>query len=193
MGVYAQSLKVNDALEALAHWVTWADQKHYAQDDAAALYNLNQFWAAKDALDSATAAQYQNDVVYLDALSHRVSGYIYMRKMVQADPSTISSLTDLMAEQFSLSSSEFEASGHAMAAADDALRAQQAQTDAAQTAAGYVDDSLVTAVKDRYNTVLDQAGSLITSAGSVLSFLSNPWVLGGIVVVGALLFMRGRK
>ena len=193
MGTYSDALGVDEALEDLAQWVTWADQAHTAGNDTDAEYNLNQFWSAKDALDADTTAANIEDVVYLDALSHRVSGYVYMRQMTDATPEQMAAIADNMKEQFSLSSSEFSQAGYPLQASHDALRAQQADSDAQQTKAGYIDASLVTAVKDRYHTVLQSAGSVIASAGTVASMLGNPLVLAGLGILAVMFFLGSRK
>ena len=190
MGQYASALGVDDSLETLAQYVTWADQEHSAQDDTTALYNLNQFWAAEAALDPKVYAAHTSDVVYLDALSHRVSGFIYMKSMITADPSQFQDIADNMAEQFSLSSTGFTQSGHTMAASHDALLAQQAQGTADSAKASYIDDSYTTAVVDQYNAVLTSTGSLLSSAGSVLSAFSNPYLLAGAAALALLLLVK---
>lgn len=178
--MYAEALGVDPSLETLAQWVSWADSSHYAQDDATAQYNLNQFWTAKSALDAATTQAHMIDIVYLDGLSHRVMGYIYMRQLVTADPSDMARIAGLEQQQFAQSSDEFSQTGHDMMASDDNLRAGGAASDASQVAANYVDDSIVTAIKDQASKTLDSAGSLITGASSLASLLSNPLVLVGL-------------
>lgn len=182
--MYAEALGVDPLLEKSAQWVTWADQEHFqAHNDQSALYNLQQFWNQHEQ-DARVYPDLMKDLTYLDALSHRVMGYILMQSMTVGDPRDLPALTQEMQQQFALSSQEFAAAGKTMEASHDAVRADQAQTDADQISENYVDDSYVTAFRDQYEKVLDATGSALKNAGNVLGFISNPVVLAGIAGLG---------
>ena len=195
MGAYAQQLGVDDSLESLAQWVVWADQAHFTTpfDDDAATYNLQQFWSEKAALDADTTNALMTDLVYLDALAHRVSGYIYMKQITKADPAQMPNLSAQMTQAFTTSSQEFAQTGHDQMSNDDAQKAGLAAGWAKDSAATWIDDSYTAAVRDTVNKELAGVGSVLNAAGSLASMLSNPLVLLGVAALAGFILIQGLK
>ena len=195
MGVYAQQIGVDDSLETGAQWVVWADQAHFTTpfDDNAATYNLQQFWSWKAALDTDTTNANMEDLTYMDALAHRVSGYIYMKAITTADPSDMPGLSAQMTQAFTTSSQEFTACGQDQMAADDAAKAGLSTQWAADTAATWTDTSYLAAVKSTVNSELNGVSSVINAAGSLASMLGNPLVLLGVAALAGFLLIKGLK
>lgn len=197
----ADSIGVDPSLEALAAFIVSAQTAWTTHDGATVNNLLETFWSAEQGFTPAARQSYgtliggtvAQDLTALDAYSHRILGYEYLWQISQADPSDMPNLVALEAAQFAASSSEFAAAGLPLQSSHDASIGGQAQTMAAQDASAWIDDSYVASVKATINADLNAAGNLISSAGSIFSALSNPWILAGVVGLGVIAFLSTRK
>jgi len=190
----ADAMGVSPALESLAAYIIQA-QAAWDQKDGATVNDLLQaFWTAKAQLDPGTASTYQNDIVKLDAYSHRILGFEYMWAISLADPADIPSILALEVDQFNQSVQEFSAAGLSQQAADDSMILAQAQNWAAQDTANWVDTSYLASVKTVISNDIQKAGSLISSATSgILGAIPVSWWIYGAVALGGLLWWRSKK
>jgi len=189
----ADSMGVAPALENLAALIVQAEAARQLHDGSANAV-LQQFWAAKAALDPGTQATYANDLTKLDAYSHRILGFEYMYQITFLDPADIPANLALEIAQFQLSVSEFTAAGLPTQAADDQNVLDQATGWAQQTADAWIDTSYLASVQAVVANDLQAAGNLISSAaGGILGSIPTSWfVIGGLALAG-ILFLRFKK
>jgi hypothetical protein len=196
----ADSIGVDPSLEPLAATIVQG-QTAWQSHDGATLNNLLQsFWSAAASWDPTTLQNQsygsllgqtiQADITALDGYSHRLLGYEYMYQMASAAPADIPGILALEVAQFQAAVADWNAVGLTIQAQDDTSILTQAGAWASQEASVWIDTSYTAAVVAQVNKVIDGAGNLISSAGSVLSLFSNPWILGGAAALVLLLLLR---
>lgn len=189
----ATTMGVDPSLESLAALIVQAEAARQLHDGSANDV-LQQFWAAKAALDPGTVAQFTSDLTKLDAYSHRILAWEYMYQIAYDDPSDIPQTLALEVAQFNLSIPEFQAVGLTTQAADDQLNLNQAAGWAQQTADAWIDTSYLASVRQVITQDAAAAGNLLSSAaGSFFGAIPSQYLWIGGAVLAALVLLSLRK
>lgn len=189
----ADQMGVAPALENLAALIVQAEAARVLHDGSANDI-LEQFWAAKAALNPGTVATYIQDLTKLDAYSHRILGFEYMYQMTFLDPPDIPANLAQEVAQFQLSVNEFTAAGFPVQAQDDQMVLNQAAGWAQQTADSWIDTSYLASVRQVVANDVQAAGNLISSAaGSVFGSIPTEWWIAGGAILAVLFWWRSKR
>jgi hypothetical protein len=201
----ADSIGVDPSLESLAAFIVTAQTAWQSHDGQTVNDQLEQFWSAEQNWDQSTlqnqsygsliGGTIQQDIIAMDAYSHRILAYEYMYQInvAASTPAQIPGILALEMAQFQLSIPEFTSVGLTMQASNDQSALNQAQGWAQQTADHWTDTSFVASVVQTVNADLAAVRNLFSNVGSTLSFLTSTPVLIGLGVLAVFLLFSGRE